>query len=289
MGEYASTESILAEFSSEPAAPGDVSGSPEQPTAPAQQSAAQPQQTSKEWEIPWNGQKVKASEDQIVKWASQGYDYSQKMNEFSRTREEAERSTQAKQQEYEQKFGRYREIDDYVKTNPDWWNHVEQGWAQRQTHGLPPEIKQAIEPLVNEMREVKAFHNQIQIERQEQEARKQDEVLGQEISGLQSKYNVDFASRDEAGQTLEYRILKHAQSLGIPTFKAAFLDYYHDSLEKIYEQRGREAVQKEFQTRRASGLLGTTQAPTLGRDETPMRARTYDDAHKAALREYGIN
>lgn len=288
MSEYASTESILAEYSGQTAEPGADSASPGQeqqsPTAPA----AQAQPAAKEWEVPWNGQRIKANEDQMVKWASQGYDYSQKMNEFSRSREEAAQAEQARAAEYEEKYGRYRQIDDYVKTNPGWWEHVEQGWNQRQTYALPPEVKQAIEPLVSELREVKQFHNQIQIERQEQAARADDKALGDEIGSLQSKYSVDFSARDQAGQTLEYRVLKHAQEIGAKTFRAAFLDYHQDDLAKMYEQRGREAVQKDLQSRRQSGLLGTSQAPTLGRDDTPMRARTYDDAHKAALREYGI-
>jgi hypothetical protein len=247
--------------------------------APAQQ-APEPQAAPepKYYEIPWNGQKVRGTEDQLVKWASQGYDYSQKMAEIN-----------AKAKEYEQSYGRYREIDDFVKQNPDWWNHVESQWQSRDTFGLDPQLQKVLEPVQSELSTIKSFINEYQQRQMEEQARQDDQRLTEEISSLRSKYpDVDFGSKDENGQSLEYRVIKHANENGITKFTTAFLDYYHDNLQKLYEARGRSAVEQDFQKRKSLGLLGQSQAPTRQQMFESQRPVSYEDAHKLALKELGL-
>ncbi len=280
--EYASDDQILAEYESNVAAASEPSAqaAPEaqqQQTAP-QAAAPQAQEQPREWQLPWNGQIVRANEDQLLKWASQGYDYSQKMAEFNNSR-----------QDLETRFGRYKEVDEYVQKDPAWWSHVEKSYAERETAHLPPDVKKAIEPLVNELKELKSFQNQWHQEKLEAAAKEDDAKLVGEISTLQKKFNVDFAERDQAGQTLEYRVFQHALNSGIPTFKAAFLDMYGDNLTKLGEARGREAAMRELQSRRSTGLLGDapSRAP-LSNGQPSRPARNYEEAHRQALAEIGL-
>ena len=276
-GDYPSTDMIMQELAAEQSAAAE-SASQEQsaPAASPQQTAPEQQQTAREWEIPWNGARIKAGEDQVLKWASQGYDYSQKMQEFKSQKEE-----------YDANFGRYREIDNFVKTNPGWWEHVEKTWNERQNYNVPPEVKQFLDPIQQELQQMKQFQNEWHKMQLEADIRKQDEQLKGVVNSLQTKHNIDFSARDQSGQTLEYRVLQHAQQKGISDFSAAFHDYYQDSLAKLYEARGREAVQRETQARNKAGLLGgPTQAPQP-KNDAPVVARSYDDAYQMALKELG--
>lgn len=269
------TNQILAELNETPAAEPPAEADHQTAQAPVPEPAPEP----KFYEFSWNGQQVRGDENQLLKWASQGYDYSQKMGEINN-----------RSKSLEEKYSKYLEIDDFATKNPDWWNHVENSWGSRETYNLAPEFQQALEPYVKELSAVKSFINDYQRQQEEIKAKEDDARLTNHIQEVQSKYtDVDFQSKDESGQTLEYRILKHANENGIGNFQTAFLDYYQDNLQKLYESRGRQAVEAERKKAREQGLLGKFPAPSSQQSKAPVQHRTYDDAFKAALSELGIN
>src|SRR4051812_40705324 len=81
--------------------------------APDTAAAAAAAQAAEEFEITWNGRQIKAPKDKVLQWASQGYDYPQKMAELKKQREEFDRA-----------YSPYKTVDDYAKQNPEWWKHV---------------------------------------------------------------------------------------------------------------------------------------------------------------------
>jgi hypothetical protein len=249
--------------------PSQLTVAPEAPQAEA------PQGFRKEMTV--NGEKILVDDEaKYDQWAQQGRHYSQQMAELNQQKAEWE----AEKAGLQSKLDQYREVDNYAKENPEWWNHVEQNYNSRDAQQLTPEIKAALEPVLKDFSEVKEFANKLQIERQEELAKKEDEALKLEVSTLSKEYpEIDFTAADPSGQSFELQILKHAEAQGIPSFRAAFLDYHQGQLQKIYEARGRKAADDAIAQRNKAGILGRTQAPTKGQADMLVnpRNKSWDD------------
>lgn len=237
------------------------------PESAAQAEPAKP--AVEEFELDWNGQKIKADRDKFTKWAQMGYDYNQKIGSVSQREKQLQDDYNRRVQESEQKYSPYRDIDEYSQKNPQWWNHVQQAFQQQQQNPLgtqlSPELKSYLEPIVNDYSQVKNFIQEYQKGITEKQVKEQDSQLETQIKSIGEKYNLDLSAKDANGQSLEQRVIDHAIQNKIPTFKAAFLDYYHEDLQKQAEARGREAVQKEMDKRKKAGLLGESSTPSSGK------------------------
>jgi len=219
-------------------------------------------------ELNVNGQKIEVTDPaKYDQWAQQGYSYSQRMEELNAQKSEWEKEKTA----LEQRLSQYSEVDGYAKENPDWWNHVEENWNNREIHKMSPELQEAIKPFMSEFQEVKGFINDFQRQKEEQQAAQQDQELEAEVKTLGEQFpEISFQAKDASGQSLEAQILKHADAQGIPSFKAAFYDYYQGNLQKLYETRGRAAVEKDLAERKKNGILGTSQAPVKTQGIQPL-------------------
>jgi hypothetical protein len=219
------------------------------------------EQQYKEYEFNARGQSVKIKENdpRFQQWLSQGHDYSNNVAAMKAERDAFDRS----RGEWEKKWQPIREIDDYASQNSDWWNHVEQSYQQRQAfapEGVPDPVRQyldqRLEPVAKDIPLMKQFLQEMQTQKMEKQQTEEDAKLSDAVKSIQTKYpDLDFAAKDESGLSLEHRVLNHAVQNGFPTFRAAFLDYYHDSLEKTAESRGREAVMKDISARKKLGIL----------------------------------
>lgn len=243
----------------------EMHDSPKSETAQAPQATAP---VKEEFELDWNGQKIKADRDKFTKWAQMGYDYNQKIGAVSQRERQLQDDYNRRVQEYEQKLGPYKEIDAYALKNPQWWNSIQQSYQQTQSPQIPPELKSYLDPIVNDYSQVKNFIQDYQKGITEKNIKEQDTQLDTQIKSIGTKYNLDLSAKDASGQSLEQKVLAHAVQNGIPTFKAAFLDFYHDDLQKQAEARGREAVQKEIDKRKKSGLLSESSTP-VSKDGLP--------------------
>jgi hypothetical protein len=273
-------ESILSEMGSDLAtqAPDPIQGPT---TAPLPATVPTP----KEYTFDWNGKQIKAPEDKVIKWAQQGYDYSQKMQEFNKSKTD-----------YEGQIGPYKMVDEYAKQNPEWWKHVLSQYEAREaektqgaegqdasTEGVPDWLK-------TELNELKQFKTEYLSEKQAATQAKEDSTLTEEVQSIQKTYkDLDWKSANETGHTLEQQVLKHMTDKGIGNFKTAFRDYKHDQLLKLELERGKEMATKELQKRTKLGLLGETPTPTKGiRDAQAVKNKTYGDLLEEAKAELGI-
>lgn len=261
--------------------------------APAPQAAATPEPPAwngDEWAFEWNGKRVVPdSRDKLKTWMSQGYNYSQRMGEFNKQRGEWERKVKDAET-LRQQYERYREVDEYAKKNPDWWKHVETGYQSRSQPQIAPELQPILQPILKDLEETKGVLQAWQQERQTAEEAKANEALDSEIQSIRKSYpNIDLTAVDETGETLELRVLKHAQQIGTGSFRAAFRDYLHDKLVDLAKADGREALAKDKQTQAKKGVLGTTQAPLKGLQSAQNhRGKSYDNLAREALAELGI-
>lgn len=265
-----------------PMTAGDAPTTPEEPT-PTQASAPAPAPAAQDFEFTWNGKQIKApiTDPRIKQWASQGYDYAQKIAEFNKQK-----------QDFEPLAKRFGEVDAYIKENPEWWNHVQQAWETREQQAAPQvdpnnPFAQELHKIKSEFTELKQFKDQTLTERQQQIAQQEDQALEGEIKSIQEKYpDLDLSAVDESGKTLEFRVLDHAMKNGIKSFRAAFLDLNHEDLLKRAEERGKSAVTKDIQAKKKAGLLGTTSTPTKGvQDAQNHRNKSYDQLMHEALEE----
>jgi hypothetical protein len=237
---------------------------PSSESAVSRQEPSQAQEPQhKEYEFNSLGQviKVKDNDPRLQQWLSAGHGYSQQMNSFRQERE----SWEKQRQDWEKNWSVYREIDEYAQKNSDWWNHVSQSYQQKQQNPLdiPDHVKQYLDPIIKDYSQVKTFINDYQRREIEAQNAKADQELQTAIKSIQEKYpNLDFNAQDESGQSLERRVVDHAVKNGFPTFRAAFLDYYHDHLEKLAEARGKESIMSDMKKRQKLGLLDESQAPS---------------------------
>lgn len=251
--------------------PGNESSSPEK-AAPQQQAQEPVAPQYKEFEFNSRGQpvKIKENDPRFSQWLSQGHDYAQNIHSFKTEKDTWDRS----KQDWEGQWGRYREIDQFAKQNPDWWSHIDQSYQQKLSSpsDVPDPVRQyldqRLEPVAKDIPLMKQFLQEMQTQKMEKQQSEEDAKLGEAVKSIQSKYpNLDFSAKDGNGLSLEHRVLNHAMENGFPTFRAAFLDYYHDNLEKLAEARGKESIMQEMQKRKKLGLLD--ESPTPGRSN-PM-------------------
>ena len=296
MSDFLNADAIMSavESGNDPSQLG--AGGAVQETAPATQETAKPAETAVEQaaeqfrkEMVVNGQKIEVTDpSKYDQWAQQGYSYSQNMASLNEQKAELERQ----RQETEQRLNAYKDVDTYARENPEWWNHVEERWQGRQLHKMAPEVQEAIKPFMSEFVEMKNFMNEFQKEKIETEARSQDEALQNQIVDLGKQFpEVNFGAVDANGQSLELQILNHAANNGIPTFRAAFYDYYQGNLQKLYETRGRSAVEKDLAERKKAGILSTSQVPAKSPQIQPLqnsRKKTWADVAKEAARDLGL-
>ncbi len=265
--------------------------------APVEAPAAEPVWDGKQWEFEWNGKKIAPdSQDKARTWMSQGYNYSQRMGELNKTQAQQKAEWDQRQaafQETQAKLSPYQKVDEYARQNPQWWAKVQQDYAaaQQQAQGITPDIANALKPIQDELGQFKSFLREQQEAKATEEASKHDSALDTEIEGIRKDFpNINLGAVDPAnGMTLELRILKHAQSLGTTSFKAAFRDYLHDQLMEQAKANGLEANAKTAELNAKKGILGKTPAPVKGQQTSAyVKGKSYDQLSREALAEFGI-
>lgn len=251
--------------------------------------AAEPvPQAQQEFEYEWRGQKIREPLDLARKRASMGRDYNHLVDEFRKEKTDFE----SKRKEFESRFSKYKEIDEFIEKDPagkDWWDHVQGGWKTRQA---PQDLRDnpAFKPVLDKLSSMEQIIQTLQKEREEIQVRQQDNQLNESIQGLRKQYpDLPWDTPSADGKSLELQILEHAQKSGIPTFKAAFLDFYHPQLEKRWESKGREAIAKDTQTKSKLGLLGESQAPKKALNPIEnVRGKSYDEITNEIIKELGL-
>jgi hypothetical protein len=233
------------------------------------------------------GQEIKVpyNDERVKQWASMGYDYAHNMAEFNKSKTQFDQERKAIEALKEQ----YGPVDEYVRQNPDFWQHILTSWQQRQQNADPnnPLIGE-IQRLKEELQGVKQFKEEISQEREAQKIQGEDKALDEDIRSIQEKYkDLDWKSRDEHGKSLEYKVLEHAAKNKIGSFKTAFHDFYHEHLSKYETERAKETATKNIQAKSKAGLLGKSPTPQKAQIKaTDVKGKSYDDLMKEALQEW---
>ncbi len=278
-------DQILAD-AKEPVEARQVEGGDEPPV----KTEEAPAWWAQEFEV--GGKKYKADTEEKAKlWLQGGVNYSQRAGELN-----AKERLWAKEREellgYKEKFTGYSQVDAFAAKNPEWWQHVQSSWQTREVpKGVDPGVTQLLTPLQEKLSKVESFIGSLEAEKQEQRVKEDNDALDKEITSIREQHpTIDFSAKDETGETLERRILKHAMDHNTPSFRMAFRDYLHKELVEGAKATGKEALVKTTQLNAKKGILGTSQASTRELKAVNTRLPWNDPSLKgdAILKEMGL-
>jgi hypothetical protein len=240
------------------------------------------------------GKKIKEDIATILKRASQGYHYAQKMQAVGQTEKEWAEKVKAAQ-EASEKWGKF---DAYAKENPQWYEHWQRAWEAR-ANGVSPEAPQGTEPDAIEARVQALLEQKLAPIQQhydslkEQEQRKaildEDKQFESEVTSIRKKYaDIDFDATDpDSGKSLEYKVLEFGVQNNIKSFEKAFKAFYHDELVKREVERAKEGWTKEGQAQKKAGIIDIRSTPNA-KGAPNLAGLNYEEITRLAAKELGI-
>lgn len=253
------------------------------PEAPAPEIQAPAPQQVEEYELTVNGKPIKANREQVLKWASMGYNAPTTQGTLKKQIDQMKSQID----QYKSYDETYKPIDEWAKKNPEKWKELFYTWQTGQHNTqfaqLPPDVLQKLD-------QTQTLMNSLLQEREQQKIQAEDQALDTEISTIKKdakeKWAIDLDRADDTGKTGEQKVLEYAHQNGIPTFAAAFKVFYHDDLVRTAEERGKTAVNNGLQKQARDGFIGKTPTPTKGiTSPQNIRARGYNDLANEAVEE----
>jgi len=233
-----------------------------------------------------SGRDLEEPLETVIQRAQRGYDYAQ-LVEKHKQRESSLGDRESQINEFAKKWQPYI---DYASQNPQWAEHVRSSWESVAQPGQA--LSQAPQGQTGEIGEIKAFIEQYKQEKELARQQQEDSALANQIDEIRREYpDVDFGMSDPAtGETLEYKVLKHGQTNGITSFRAAFRDFYHDQLIEKAALKAKETVASTIQQRNRQGYVAESSTPLMGQQnqETPKR-RNYFEAIMDGIKEISTN
>ena len=227
----------------------------------------------------------------ILKRASQGYHWAQKMNQLNTERAEWE----TKLKTAEELTGKWSKFDEYAKQNPAWYQHWEQAWQQRGQNQAEPlssdgNIDQRVNALLEErLAPFKQYMDEVNLQKQKDQLQNEDKALDEQVRSIREKYkDIDFDATDpESGKSLEFKILEFGSQNGIKTFDAAFKAFYHDELVKRAVEQRKDELAKQTQAQTKAGIVPPG---TPGQKPPPnLKGLNHDQLAALAAKEFGLN
>ena len=279
--------------------------------SPPQQEVAAPApveepktQAEIEYELTHKGIKQKFPVSKVLSFAQQGFDYNKKMHDFNVQRglfdaEKAKTADQLKKYaDIEQRLNRYKEVEEYQKKDPNWWNHVVTSYQQRQQEqgviASPNNNTQPIAELIQkEVAPLKEYISSLQEEKKVLAKVQEDTELDTVVSSFKEENSqFDWTTLDQNGHDLEARILKHAMDMGLTKpnqFKAAARDFLYDESLKRAELKSKEELGKDIQKKTKLGLGPVKDKPTDKVTRVKdVRSKSWGEVGDEALKELGL-
>lgn len=259
---------------------------------PEQRASLIPQQPA---EITFNGQKMSIPPDKQIPLMQQGLNYSEKMRVLNSDKQQFETA----KAEVANEIKHYKAIEDTIKSNPQWWQHVQAEYQKFSANngttfnGSPSDAAMTPEHRAV-LSKVSAFEQKLDgyLNKQNEEATQklhqaQDAELNQQQLAVQKEYpEFDWVLADANGLTLVDRIVAHANKSEIFNFRAAARDFLYDDLIQRREFKAKEAVSKTIQSKTKAGVVTAKGKPSGLRAPKDLK-RSYEDLMREGLAELG--
>lgn len=261
-----------------------------------EEAAVETKAAPTEYSIPYKGKEEKYPIEKILEFANQGRDYNQKMRDYNaqKTQWETQSTAQkAKWAELETKLGRYSEVEEYIKKDPTWWDHVQKSYQER-TLGQAPGANASPDPRFQKLEEtVGKLVSTFEEREQAQLAQKEDQTLDLKVSEYRDKYKqFDWTTVDANGLDLEKRILDHAVKMGLnraDQFTVAANDYLHEEHLKRASESAKEGVGKHLERVTKLGLGPITDKPTMQlKRANNVSSKSWDELSQEAQAAAGL-
>jgi len=259
-----SDEQILSEVTKASEVPADVP----QEVTPAEQSALTfktPDELLKHsLKYTANGKEISEPIETVLKRASQGYNYAQRMAEIKAQ----EAQWQKQLEESKSLADKYREIDEYARQNPDWFNHWNNAYQNRsqgfsnspEQTGFDPNqitglIEQKLQPHLGTLQEMQERLNREKVEQE-------NKLLDSQVQKTKQKYaDVDFSASDpESGKTLEFKVYELMAQKGYDDFETAYKVLDHDNIVARQIEKAKADLVKAEQQKRKQGIVAEKSA-----------------------------
>lgn len=263
------------------------------PEAPKAAETAVDDWLKREFEYNAAGKQVKEPLEMILKRASQGYDYAQKMGEFNTVKTQlAERDERLKA------FEHLNQIDEYARENPEWLQLVKDQWDRREavSQNIDPNdpmfnfVDSKFKQLSETFDKLNTDISSLKSEKQQELIKQEDQALDAEIQDIRKQYsNLPWDNTDEFGRNLEAKVVEYAAANGIRNFKTAFRDLYHEDIVNMERDRAKEELANSRHEKRKSGFISESATPTNFSQAGNIRSKSYDDLSREAKKELGLN
>jgi len=238
-----------------------------------------------------NGKDVEEDLNTILKRASQGYHYAQRMGDL-KTQESEWQTKLADAQSLSEK---YAEIDTYARGNPEWFDHWNNAYQNRdmpleagspdQPVGFDPaQITSLIDQKLAPFQET--FQQQQQrIEQEKVDA--QNAELDKQIAATQKEFeDVDFGATDpENGVSLENKVYQFMVDNGISDFNRAYKIMDYENIMARQVEKAKADLVKQEQTKRKQGIVAETSGQAKTPDHVDLNKLSHDQQQKLLLEE----
>lgn len=207
-----------------------------------------------------SGKEVEEPLKDILNRASQGYHYSQRMAELK----SQEREWQRQLEEQKALADKYREIDDYARSNPQWFEYWNNAYQNRSL-GVGGEQEgfdvSKIASLIDQ--KLAPFQETIQQQRERMEREKiaqEDEMLNSQVQSTMKEFSdVDFSATDpQTGSTLEHRVYQFMIDNGINDFNKAYKLMDYNNIITRQTEKAKADLVKQEQMKRKQGIVSET-------------------------------
>lgn len=241
------------------------------------------------FKLNWKGKEIQKPKAEMIKLAQMGYDYNQKMAALNNDRASIE-AEKAKWSETEKRLAEYKQVEEYIKKDPEWWKHVRENYQKRMTETGQVTTDPIVKKLSEELEGVKGWVSTQQEREKQALLLQEDTALDAEIQEFKDQNpSFDWSTLDENGHDLEKRIGRHALENKIASFRAAARDYLFDDMVKRQQVKAKEELGKDIQKQTKLGLGKVTTVPKQKiAPAQNIRSKSYDDLAAEGIKEvYG--
>ncbi len=264
----------------------------EQIERPSHEAAPEREQAPvDEFELTVGGKQIKAKRDQLMQWAQQGYSAPGQISKLTKEVESWKQKWSSEEPKWKSMQEKYGPVDEYVRQNPQFWDHVVKNFEKRNQvlNDQANPLAATVNDLQKQMQDLIQYKNQIEDQRTKQVIAQEDQAYTKNLDEMQKAYpDIDFSTPGEDGKSLEYKVLEHAQANGIANFKTAFRDFYHDQLVARAESTAKEKLTKDRQKNTKLGILGISPSPTK-RVSSDHRGKSWNEIGQEAIDELGLS
>lgn len=220
----------------------------------------------------------------VLKRASQGYNYAQRMAELKSN----EQNWQKQLEEHKSLADKYKDIDEYARQNPGWFDYWNQAYQTKDSFraGNQPDQSGIDENQLTALLEQKLQPYKTMLEQQQQKIiqeknAQEDAELDRQIDATRKQFpDIDFEATDpETGKNLMTKVYELMANNRINDFNLAYKVLDHDKIVARQIEKAKADLVKSEQAKRKAGYVDGNPAEKAANkpDLSKLRGSALDD------------